>query len=358
MYFDLLSEQKQFAESADRLLSDSVDLTAMTKGAEAIDAIRRQLTPALSALGATSVLVPESQGGLGMGLLTLAVLADCVGRYAAPSNALHSALAAWLVAESRDETLCRSWLEPLMHGKAQAAFALNEEPGVWAPGEWRCASNDERAMKYNVIDAEYAQLIIAGLRDGLLFIDASAAEIVPPDKENLDMTRRASKVRFAPGAGRLIDPKFSERLYDALLVLTAADASAAGRRAYEMAVEYAKIREQFGRPIGSFQGLKHQLADMAVDIEPAQFLCWHAAHAWDQNATDSARSAALAKSHAADVAVKTARASLEAHGGIGYTWEYPLHLLLKRAMQDRIVLGASGALRKRVACLTSTMRAS
>src|SRR3546814_1692061 len=97
-----------------------------------------------------------------------------------------------------------------------------------------------------------------------------------------------------------------------------------------MSVEYAKTRVQFGRPIGAFQAIKHALADMAVDMDPVRYLCWFAAHAWDTPAPEAPWSAALAKAHATDMAVKTARAAVEAHGGIGYTWEYPLHLLLDR----------------------------
>jgi alkylation response protein AidB-like acyl-CoA dehydrogenase len=358
MHFDLSDEQKQLEDGVERLLSSVVDLTAMTKGAAQIELIAGRLEPRLAELGAASVLVDEAQGGLGMGLLTLAVLAGCFGRHAAPTGILDTALAAWLVAEGGDDALRARWLESLLAGEARAVFALSEGPDAWAPWAWRARSSDTDVRKRAVERADGAQLVIAGLTDGLLALDAADVRVEALAQAPLDLTRPSYDVVFSPAAGSLLGGALAGRLYDALLVLNAADTGAAGRRTYEMAVEYAKVREQFGRPIGSFQGLKHQLANMALDIEPAKFLCWYAAHAWDQIPQSAPRAAALAKAHAADVAVNTARAAVEAHGGIGYTWDYPLHLLLKRAMHGRAVLGSSANLRRRVAELTPAMAAS
>jgi alkylation response protein AidB-like acyl-CoA dehydrogenase len=352
MHFDLSDEQKQFSEGVERLLSANVDLTAMTKGADVIGPVRAKLEPLLAELGATAVLVSEENGGLDMGLLTLAVLAEAFGKCAAPTNVLQSALAAWVLSEGGNDAVREQWLEALMSGGATAAFAFNEGPGVWSPDNWRARKAGE-VRKLNVEGARDAKLIIAGLADGtLVALDGADVTVEADIREPLDMTRPVANITFEGAAGKPLGAGLAPRLYDAMLVLAAADAAAAGRAAYQMAVEYAKVREQFDRPIGSFQALKHQLANMAVDIEPAKFLCWYAAHSWDGDQEDAPRMAALAKSHACDVAVKTARASTEAHGGIGYTWEYPLHMLLKRAMHDRMLLGSSTNLRRRVAQLT------
>jgi alkylation response protein AidB-like acyl-CoA dehydrogenase len=357
MNFDLSDEQKQFEDGIERLLSSTIDLPAMTKGAEVIKPTRERLKQKLAELGTPAILVSAERGGLGMGLLTLTVLADCFGRHAAPTDVLQSALAAWLIAVSGDDKLRGRWLEPLMTGGAQAAFALDEGGEAWAPDKWRVRRSDAAARKVRVEGADRADLVIAGVADGFVALEASEVQVDVSGREPLDMTRPTSEVSFAPSAGRSLGEGLTQRIFDALLVLHAADAVGAGCRAYQMAVGYAKTREQFGRPIGSYQGLKHQLANMAVDIEPARFLVWYAAHAWDQISADASRAAALAKAHAGDVAVKTARAAVEAHGGIGYTWEYPLHLFLKRAMYDRMVLGSSAVLRARVATLSPYMTA-
>jgi len=142
MHFDLSDEQKQFEDGVERLLSSNVDLVALTKGAGAIDPLRKQLEPKLAELGAPAALVSEAHGGLGMGLLTLAVLADAFGRHAAPTDVLQSAVAAWVVAESGDDALRDRWLEPLMSGEARAAFAFCEGKGAWAPDQWTARSDD------------------------------------------------------------------------------------------------------------------------------------------------------------------------------------------------------------------------
>jgi len=122
-------------------------------------------------------------------------------------------------------------------------------------------------------------------------------------------------------------------------------------RCLDLAVEYAKTREQFDRPIGAFQALKHQLANMALEIEPARAMYWYAAYTQDHAPAEAARSAALAKAHLTDVFAQAARDAVEAHGGIGYTWEYPLHMWVKRSLFDRAYLGIPAIHRQRAADL-------
>jgi alkylation response protein AidB-like acyl-CoA dehydrogenase len=143
----------------------------------------------------------------------------------------------------------------------------------------------------------------------------------------------------------------ASRLNDAALVLLAADAFGAGSRLVDMCVEYAKTREQFGVTIGRFQAFKHQLANMAVEIEPARALFWYATHAFDHVRDESERSAALAKSHITDRAMQIARDAVEAHGGIGFTWECDVQLWFKRIMFDRAFLGTPSLHRERAARL-------
>ncbi len=118
-----------------------------------------------------------------------------------------------------------------------------------------------------------------------------------------------------------------------------------------MAVEYANTRQQFGVTIGHFQAIKHQLANMAIQVDPVRYLVWYAAHAFDHVQSESERSAALTKAHATSVFMQTARDTVEAHGGIGFTWECDVQILFKRAMFDRAFLGAPAVHRERAAAL-------
>ena len=142
-----------------------------------------------------------------------------------------------------------------------------------------------------------------------------------------------------------------DRARDAGLVLLAADAYGGTRRCIDMTAKYALTREQFGQPIGAFQGVKHQLADLVTEVEPALSLWWYAAHAWDQIPEAAARHAALAKAHLCDLYDRATRICTELHGGIGFTWEYDLHLWFRRAIFDRAYLGGSEHHRARAAAL-------
>jgi alkylation response protein AidB-like acyl-CoA dehydrogenase len=139
------------------------------------------------------------------------------------------------------------------------------------------------------------------------------------------------------------------KLFDAALVLIAADALGGAQKSTDMAVAYAKDREQFGQPIGQFQALKHQLAHMALDVEPARAMLWYAAYAHDASLPDAPRAAAMAKAHLCDVYTRTTRAAVAAHGGIGYTWEYGLNYWFRRSVFDRAWLGSPSLHRARAA---------
>ncbi|HTU13082.1 MAG TPA: acyl-CoA dehydrogenase family protein [Allosphingosinicella sp.] len=325
MRFDLTDEQKALRDTLDAFFA------ARFGGAEGVDAVAdtaldRALWTDISALGLGGILVPAAAGGLDMGLLTLAVAAETLGRYAVPAPVLAGALAAWAIAEGGSEAQRERWLGPLMSGEALAAIALEGETLV------------ERA--------DAADLVIVGMRGGgLALVTAFTATAV----DTLDRTRPLFEIDHddaEPLGGALAD-----RLLDALLILHAADALGAAGAAQARAIDYARERRQFGRAIGSFQALKHQLADMSVELEPARPLCWYAAHAWDTGRADARRAAALAKAHLGEISVNCARAAVEAHGGIGYTWEYPVHLFLKRAMHDRSVHGTPNVHRERAAAL-------
>jgi alkylation response protein AidB-like acyl-CoA dehydrogenase len=160
-------------------------------------------------------------------------------------------------------------------------------------------------------------------------------------------------VRFegARAEGLAQGVRAAPRLRDAGLVLLAADAYGGASRCVEMAVEHAKTRQQFGVPIGRFQALKHQLANLAVEVEPSRALAWWAAHAFDHIPGEAERAAALAKAHCTERYMQVARDTVEAHGGIGFTWECDVQIYFKRALFDRAWLGTPSQHRERAALL-------
>jgi hypothetical protein len=241
-----------------------------------------------------------------------------------------------------------------MDGSVRAAFAIQDDAG-WSPDCWTGPPDGAPLRRRNVEGALDAHVLIVGLAGpGLGLAIRDVVDIEDPH-EPLDATRPLADVTLPQSAIEPLQasPAVISRLRDAHLVLLSADAYGAGQRAFDMGVEYSKTRSQFDRLIGAFQGLKHQYANMAIEMHPARFLAWYAAHAWDAVPADTEHSSALAKAHVPDVAVRTARATVEAHGGIGYTWEYPLHLYLKRAMFDRVAWGGVDEHRARAAALAN-----
>lgn len=329
MRFDLTDEQKAMRETLEAFFAERFG------GAQCVDAIAdtaldRELWREISELGLGGILVPAEAGGLDMGLLTLAVVAETLGRYAVPAPVPHNGLVAWLIAQAGSPAQRERWLEPLMSGQAIATIALAGETLV------------ERA--------DCADLVIVGDDEGRL---ALVTDFTASAVDTLDRTRPLFSIEYRADHGQPVaaDLSLVERLGDALLIVHAADALGAACAAQARAIGYARERRQFGRLIGSFQALKHQLADISVELEPARPLCWYAAHAWDSGRPDARRAAALAKAHLGEIAVNCARAAVEAHGGIGYTWDYPVHLFLKRAMHDRTIHGTPNLHRERAAAL-------
>jgi alkylation response protein AidB-like acyl-CoA dehydrogenase len=205
-----------------------------------------------------------------------------------------------------------------------------------------------------VQSANAANVFLSGTRDGaLILIEAGDGVAIEAIKSN-DRTRPISKVSFNDAKVHELFPAGDPmvgKLHDAALVLIAADSLGGAQHCTDLSVAYAKDREQFGQPIGQFQGLKHQLAHMALDVEPTRAQVWYAAYAHDADIPDAERAAAMAKAHLCDVYVRITRAAIAAHGGIGYTWEYGLNYWFRRAAFNRAWLGSPSHHRARAADL-------
>ncbi len=327
MHFHLTEEQAAIQDAVRGTLAESWPIERLHAFADGDKDFDRANWDALMALGLGGILLPDS----GMGLLDAALTCEVAGEAAAPGPLIGQLLAAMAAAHVNSPDLP---LDALASGETVAA--LVHGGSAYVP----CA----RAADYFlVVDrADGVRLVPAG--DGVTIEAVTAA----------DRTRPVSKVTIEEAAGRTLfaaGHSMAARLADAALILVAADALGGAQKVTNMSVAYAKEREQFGQPIGRFQALKHQLAHMALDVEPARALVWYAAYAWDAGLPDAPRAAAMAKAHLCDIYVRTTRAAVAAHGGIGYTWEYGLNYWFRRAMADRAWLGSPSEHRARAAAL-------
>lgn len=354
-----LSEEQRLLEDALRKLLEGASPPARVREVMAGNGFDAALWKALAEQGALGVLVPEAHGGSGLGLLDAALVAQALGRAAAPAPFLGSGVMAPVaIVEGGSEALAREWLPRLATGDARIGVAATERwsrregAGVGERGD-RLAGRSLFAVDACGPDA----WLVATDEGSLALVAADAPGLRVEPLETLDRTRRVAELVLeeVPVAGWLGPRGGAEALVDRMLdagrVAVAADALGACERALDMAVAYAKERVQFGRVIGSFQAVKHLCAEMAAEIEPARSLLWYAAHAFRALPEEAPLAIALAKAHWGEIARFVTRTATEVHGGIGFTDEHDLHLWFKRAHLDRPLLGGPEAMRARAAVL-------
>lgn len=359
MDFGLSDDQVLLQDTLKRFLAEKCPTTRVRDVMASESGHDESLWKWIADLGVMGILVPAVHGGMGGELLDLALVAEELGYAAAPGPFLGSAMATVALAEGADSSLREQWLPALAAGNAIGTVAFGEEDSQWQPASFKTTVQDGRlsGIKPMVPYARVANFLIVAALDGqgpglwLVERDAPGVAIMP--QAGNDMTRRLDHVTFenTPATALGGDPAALGRTLDAGLVLVAADAYGGCRRCLSMSASYALQREQFGQPIGAFQAVKHQLANMAMELEPSLALIWYSAHAFDKMRDQSERHAAIVKAHMADVYDRITRDATELHGGIGFTWEFDLHLWFRRAIFDRSFLGTATYHRARAADL-------
>jgi alkylation response protein AidB-like acyl-CoA dehydrogenase len=356
MDFDLSDEQRLLQETVASFLENECPMARLRELYDDEVGYDPVLWKGLAELGVAGIHLPEEFGGSELEVLDLAVVAETIGAHAAPVPLISHALGSLAIALAGSAEQKGRWLPGLASGDLLATIAFAEEGGAWQPDQWKLAAGATLSGVKDTVDfAEQADLFVVGLAGGgLAVVERNAPGVEIQRVEGADRTRRIGRVSFEGAAAEALesgDGTAADRVRDVGLVLLAADAFGGASKLVNMSVEYAKSREQFGVTIGHFQSLKHQLANMAVDVEPSRALYWYAAHALDHIREEGARCAAIAKSHITDRYQQVARDAVEAHGGIGFTWEGDVQIWFKRAMFDRAFLGTPRQHRDRAADL-------
>ncbi|MEZ4290084.1 MAG: acyl-CoA dehydrogenase family protein [Myxococcota bacterium] len=354
MDFGLSEEQELLQETVRGFAQNECPTTRLRSSSTRARGTTRRSGRGSSRWGSRGLIVPEEQGGAGMELLDLALVAELLGEFAVPGPFLGHSLAALGVTLVADPAQREAILPGLADGSQIATVALQESAFGFAPGEWIAKIEGDRVSgtKAIVPSAGQADRFLVGLQGGrLAWVDAKGEGVRIEPVEGVDRTRPISTVHFAGAPASLLggDEASAWRLLDAASVLLAADAFGAASKLIDLDVAYSLSREQFGQPIAQFQAIKHTIARIATDIEPARALFWYAAHAWDHLPEESARAASVAKAHLTDRAMDAARQSVELHGGYGFTWECEVQMWFKRIMFDRSCLGTPDRHRERTA---------
>jgi alkylation response protein AidB-like acyl-CoA dehydrogenase len=357
MDFGLSEDQLLLKDTIERFLAERCPTARVREIMDSDSGHDDRLWASLAELGVAGIVVPADHGGLGHELLDLALVAEELGYAATPGPFLGSAMATVALVESGDSALQQRWLPGLASGEAIGTVAMGEDGSVWSPERMRATVEGGRlsAVKPLVPYASVADFLLVAGRDregpGLWLVERGAPGVTIGSLTGNDMTRRLDSVSFenTPATKLANGRQALERAFDAGLILVAADAFGGSRRCLEMARDYALTREQFGHIIGAFQAVKHQLASLAADLEPSLSLVWYSAHAFDHMKDQSARHAAIVKAHLTDLYDRATRDATELHGGIGFTWEFDLHLWFRRAIFDRSFLGEASYHRARAA---------
>jgi len=372
--FGLSDEQEALQRSAREFLARECPPALVRETATSDDGVPRDLYRKMAELGWMGLIVPEKENGLGLGALELALVLEELGRVAAPGPFLATQLVIAALVRAGTAAQRGAWLPRLLAGEAFGSLAHLEETDRHEPGGIQARAKKTRdgyvlsGTKLFVPEAQAADLFLVAARTkagsaaggvSLFLVERGARGLRVKPQQHVDVTRRFGELVLkdvaVPRAALLGTEgqgwPVLARLLDLAAIGIAADSLGGAQRAIEMAVDYSKVREQFGRKIGSFQALKHIAAEMVADVEPSRSLVWYAAYAWDHRPREAARAAAMAKARLGEVYSRTARRSVEMHGGIGFTWEFDLQLWFKRAHTNEIAFGDPAFHRERVAQL-------
>jgi alkylation response protein AidB-like acyl-CoA dehydrogenase len=332
MNFDFSDDQQAIKRTAHDLLAERFKPERLRELAEDgsydDDAWRE-----LSELGWPGIFVEERHGGQELGTVELAILAEELGYALAPLPFLSNAAAGLVLSEAGSDEQKERWLPGIASGEARGTVGL--------------ARDGEAGL---VPDADSAEVIVLLSDDtqegtgGGTVVERGSAEVEPV--ETIDMTRRFSRVRADGGEQLADDPGPG---LDRAAVAVAAELTGVAQRALEMAVDYARERKQFGRPIGSYQAVSHTCAQMLLETESARSASYYAAWTADSEPESLALAASMAKAYASDAGWHVTASALQVHGGIGFTWEHDLHFFLKRARTDGVLYGTAREHRERVA---------
>jgi alkylation response protein AidB-like acyl-CoA dehydrogenase len=326
--FGFNDEQQAIKETAREMLAKRSPLEKVRAAAEA-RAYDDALWAEIRGLGWPGIAIPEEHGGQGLGTVELAILCEELGYACAPTPFLSNGSAGLLIDHAGSDEQRQRWLPGIASGEERGAAAF--EPG----------GNDF------VPDAVGAAVLVLTDGDRATLVEAGDAEIEPV--ELVDATRHYARVALDSGGDPL--PGDAAAAADRSLVALAAELTGIAQRAMEMAIDYAKERQQFDRPIGAYQAVSHRCAGMLYEVEEARSLTYYAAWCADDEPESLPLAASMAKARASDAAWRVTNDALQVLGGIGFTWEHDLHFLLKRAKVGAELYGDPRQHRERVATL-------
>lgn len=352
MQFGLSESQQILKNNARKFFAAECPISDVRRISETETAHDEKLWRHMAEQGFLGVVIPEDAGGMGLGMVELAALAEEMGRALVPGAFLSTLLAAAAIQASGS----KKHLAEIANGSAKATLALLEADTSWNPDAVRMPALSGEKMF--VADAAVADFLVVAARDSgelaLYLVDGKSVAITP--MPGMDLTRRLYKVALNKAQGELIARgdvarKALDHALDVATVAICAEMTGGMQRTLEMAVEYAKTRKQFGKPIGQYQAVQHQCADMLLWTESSRSATYYAAWAFENSTSDARAAVSVAKVYASDACREVGNRGVQVQGGMGFTWENDVHLYYRRAKASEIAFGDATFHRERIARL-------
>ena len=376
MDFGFSPEQEMLRATARKFLENECTSGFVRARMEEPAGVTDEFWAKLAEQGWLGLVYPEEHGGSGLGFVDLTVLMEEMGRVVMPGPFFSTVLLGGLaIREAGSPAQQKEWLARIAAGRARTTLAWTEPSARWDAAGVTCAAREDKGgfvlngTKLFVLDAHLADALVVVARTGegktpeegvsLFLVPKGTRGVEVKLLPTMDQTRKLCEVTFkdaAVPADALMGVKGRAwpalaRVVERATVALCAEMCGGAQRVLDMTTDYAKIRVAFGKPIGTYQGVKHKAADMLVDVENAKSLTYYAAWAVDENAPEAALAASMAKAYVTDAYRKVAGAGIQLHGGIGFTWEHDLHLYFKRAKSSEFTFGDATYHRERVAQL-------
>ena len=377
MNFGFNEEQELLRNTARKFFENECPSDTVRKLMETPEGMSAELWKKLAEQGWLGLIFPEPYDGMALGLVDLVVLMEEMGRAVAPGPYFSTVLLGGLaILEAGSDAQKKEWLPKIAAGDKRVALAWMEPSAQLGPAGVTLTAAEKggtytlSGTKLFVHDAHTADALVVAARtrpgagpDGVsLFLlpkgtKGLAVTLLP----TTDQTRKLCEVACSDvtvGADALLGAAGAgwtplARVLDRATVALCAEMCGGAQKVLDMTVEYAKIRQAFGRPIGSYQGVKHRAADMLVDVENSKSITYYAAWALDENSPEAPLAVSMAKAYVSDAFRRVAAAGIQLHGGIGFTWEHDLHLYFKRAKGSEFTFGDATHHRERVAQLVN-----
>ncbi|HEV7888168.1 MAG TPA: acyl-CoA dehydrogenase family protein [Acidimicrobiales bacterium] len=356
MNFAFSEEQEELRKSVRRFLEDKSPSAEVRRLMETDDGYDPAVWDQMGQqLGLQGLAVPEEYGGSGYSYVELVVVFEEMGRALLPAPYFSTvALAANALLASGDDAAKKEFLPGIAAGETIATLAITEPSGRWDEAGITLEATKGgdgytlNGQKSFVVDGHLANLILVAARTGsgvsLFAVEGDAAGLTRTPLSTMDQTRKQAALSFENTPAKLVGAEGEgwsvlSKTLDLAAVALAAEQVGGAQKVLEMAVQYAKDRVQFGRPIGSFQAIKHKCADMLLEVESAKSAAYYAGWAASEDNEELPVVASLAKAYCSDAYFHAAAENIQIHGGIGFTWEHDAHLYFKRAKSSELMLG-------------------